>query len=196
MKRGKMKHLIILLSLLSTLIITGCGGGNNAGGNTAGVAQNNQQLENPKILAEANQQNRNTDQALVEQNLEKNIDNSTEKSNVLDKDSITKTDIQTDSVINTDSRSGSADTTDSANNDPEISTQASASTSSLSTEDVVNLQGTVSATDESDNESVEDFNVDVAFVRDLKASDRFSNIERITLNAQKGENIPDLAMLR
>ncbi len=191
-----MKHLIILLSLLSTLIITGCGGGNNAGGNTAGVAQNNQQLENPKILAEANQQNRNTDQALVEQNLEKNIDNSTEKSNVLDKDSITKTDIQTDSVINTDSRSGSADTTDSANNDPEISTQASASTSSLSTEDVVNLQGTVSATDESDNESVEDFNVDVAFVRDLKASDRFSNIERITLNAQKGENIPDLAMLR
>ena len=46
-----MKHLVILLSLISTVLITGCGGG-NAGGNAAGNPQEEQQIEEPQMMAE------------------------------------------------------------------------------------------------------------------------------------------------
>ena len=46
-----MKHLVILLSLISTVLITGCGGG-NAGGNAAGNPQEEQQIEAPQMMAE------------------------------------------------------------------------------------------------------------------------------------------------
>ncbi len=177
-----MKHLIILLSLMSTLIITGCGGGNNGGGNAARNAQD-EQIEAPQqMLADANQ-DVITEQPLVDQTPEQNLENDTKPlDNIAD----------ADNVETSQSSSQTSDTTGTENTD--LVNTDSISSSTTSTDDVVNIKGTVFGTDSSDNKFVEDFDINVAFAKDLNPSNEFAKISRVsTLNTSKGENTPLLS---
>ena len=181
MKRGKLKDVIILLSLISTLIITGCGGGNNGGGNAARNAQN-EQIEAPQMLADANQ-DVITEQPLVDRTLEQNREDDTNQL-----DNITNT----DTVETSQSSSQTSDTTGTENT--ELVNTDSTSSTNTSTDDVLNIKGTVVAADNSENKFVEDFDVNVAFAKDLNPSNEFDKISRVTsLNTSKGENTPLLA---
>ena len=171
---------------MSTLIITGCGGGNNGADNVARNAQNEQVEAPQQMLADANDVI--TEKPLVDRTVEQNLDDDAKKlDNIADADNL-KT---------SQSSSKTSDTTGTENTDL-VNTDSTSSTNT-STDGVVNIEGTVFATeDSSDNKLVKDFdvNVNVAFTKDLNPSNEFAKITRVsTLNSSKREDIPLLAKL-
>ena len=210
-----MKHFIILLSLISTVLITGCGGG-NGGGNAAENPQEDQQIEAPQMMAD--QQGMNVGEAAFGQNMDPNVnvglDNNAAQENNADQNG----DAEDNNVENTDNTDENnneqlegdkdgADNQDTDGNDKgedatkdeadDKGNDATADTEVNNTEtdnknDLVTASGTVVLADNnnSTNNTIIKFN---AFTNDLDPAKEREKITRVaSAGTLGGENIPDL----
>ena len=204
-----MKHLIILLSLISTVVITGCGGG-NMGGNAAGDPQDEQQIEEPQIMAD---QDMNEGQPAFGQNIDPNVnldqinnadqndgavvDNieNTENTDVnnneqaeVDQDNANDQDIDVNDTKDKDNN----DDADDKDNDVSTDTEAN-STDTQTKDDLITATGTVILAKNESKNAVQTIDNFAAELDPAKERDKIRERRVASADNSGGEEMPDLA---